>query len=612
MLWEVHGMNKKAGLLLAALLLTTPSMAMAMDTAPAADETAAAETAQAEKEVPFAAAVKCDGHWGVINARGQTVVPLIYDDVDLSLSDKKVRAADLASEENRNQYIEVKRDGKRGFYTREGKEVVPVSYEDRSTWQDGYLIVRNEDKKMAVYGENGLIASPADYDEISSFSDGMAVYKQDDSYGYISDKGVILPAAYDEANQFSEGLASVKQDGKWGVINHDGQVVVPFTYSDEGDHYSDGLLAVKQDGKWGFINTEGQVVVKPTYRAVIPEFNEGYTAVQSDKKLWGFVDKDGNEVIAPVYKAVYTPFSEGLAGVRTSDGKAYIKPDGTTAFMADFDQIYSFHDGIAEYRTGEVQAVRTSPSIPISIGIGIGWGGHHHHHHHHGGWGWGPGIGIGWYPWAYGWGDPVESLSIKVRRGYIDNTGRIIASAENDHVYPMTEEGALIKNKNRYGFINRKGDFLAHVEYRNLLPLCDTSLLVGQNEEKKWGALSMTDGTEKIPFTYDSLTYEGDGILAYEVDDKYGLVTADGNVLTQAIYQKIGTGGNDRFPAKKDGRWLYLDSTGKEVISLDEDVDEALSFQNGMAAVKKNGKWGLINTDGTWKVQPQYDEMKSL
>lgn len=64
------------------------------------------------------------------------------------------------------------------------------------------------------------------------------------------------------------------------------------------------------------------------------------TAVQAENKLWGFVDNTGNITAEPQFKAVLTPFSEGLAGVRTIDGKAYAKTDGTIAFMADYDQLY--------------------------------------------------------------------------------------------------------------------------------------------------------------------------------------------------------------------------------------------------------------------------------
>ena len=46
--------------------------------------------------------------------------------------------------------------------------------------------------------------------------------------------------------------------------------------------------------------------------------------------------------------------------------------------------------------------------------------------------------------------------------------------------------------------------------------------------------------------------------------------------------------------AVKAGRkWLYIDSTGKEITKAD--YEDAACFSNGMAAVSKDGLYGYIN-----------------
>ena len=59
------------------------------------------------------------------------------------------------------------------------------------------------------------------------------------------------------------------------------------------------------------------------------------TAVKNKEGLWGFINDEGTVAVKPQFKRVMTEFSEDLAGVKTIDGGAYIKPDGTIAFMAD-------------------------------------------------------------------------------------------------------------------------------------------------------------------------------------------------------------------------------------------------------------------------------------
>lgn len=604
-------MNRKTGILLAALLLTSPA-AFAMDTVP---------SDQNQNQEPVAAAVRQNGKWGVVNGAGKAVVPIIYDKAALSLSPDELVKADLSSMDNRDNLIEVKSGSLRGFYDRSGKEVVPVSYTSRSYWQDGYVTVKNKQGKMGAYREDGKEIAPVSYDSLSMASDGMVSYKEGSKYGFLGENGEKLDAVYENAGTFTDGAAPVEKDGKWGAIDKSGNTIVPFAYQEAASHFSEGLLAVKKNGKWGFVDKTGKEVVVPEYKMVIPEFSEGLTAVETRDKKWGFIKTDGTVAIEPQYKAVYTPFSEDLAGVSTSDGKGYIHKDGTVAFMADYDGIYTFHDGIAEYRVGKVRTVvRNSSPVPISIGIGIGWGGHHHHHHGHWypGWGWGPGIGIGFPyiyddPWFYdGWGEPVETVTVQSRRGYIDNTGRIIASAENDHVYPMNEYGSLVMNKNRYGFVNRKGLFVAHIVYRNMIPDYDAEALIAKNEDKEWGALSISDGHEVIPFTYDEIKAGGNKCFIYKENGEYGLMDKDGKKLTEALYSSIGQGEDNRFAAEKNGEKLYLDSDGKEVITWPEGVDKISAFHDGVAAVKKNGKWGMIDTEGNWLIKPLYEEMDIL
>lgn len=39
------------------------------------------------------------------------------------------------------------------------------------------------------------------------------------------------------------------------------------------------------------------------------------------------------------------------------------------------------------------------------------------------------------------------------------------------------------------------------------------------------------------------------------------------------------------------------------------EIEETSAFVRGVAYVKKNGKWGLLKIDGTWLVEPKYDQV---
>lgn len=559
---------------------------------------------------PFTAAVKENGMWGAVNAAGKVVIPISYDRLGLSLRDADEQAEDLSSEEGRDDLIEAEKGGLCGFFTRSGKEVVPISYESRSIWKEGALAVRGKDKKISFYTNDGTLISGAAYDQVSDFENGMAIVKRGATYGYLSLDGKEVKPVYQEARFFEDGLAAVKEKGRWGVIDMTGRYVVSPTYKDTGAAFEEGRLAVKnQKNLWGFIDREGQEIIAPAYKSVSPTFSEGYAAVQDESKLWGFIDTEGRVTAKPQFKAVLTPFAEGLAGVKTLDGNGYARPDGTIAFMADYDQLFPFEDGLAEIREGEVEthAVRSRP--PISIGIGWGWGdwlAFRHHHHHP--WGWGIGVPI-WYP---GWYNYETVPSITVKRGYIDKSGKVIASPANDRVFSAGEKGILLSKDGRYGWVDREGTYIAHTIYTGLLPDEEDGVLLAKDENKKWGLLSMEDGRELLPFSYKEIKSLGSGYFGYKEDDKWGIAGNDGSCLTAPLYLAVSKAGEGLLPVKTKNGWTFITPAGTEAFPHEDTFSDVTPFSSGLAGVKVKGKWGLIDQQGRYVMHPAYEDLDIL
>lgn len=575
------------------------------------DYEATEESGNGAVTIPFAAAVKQNGKWGAVDGAGKVIIPVSYDKIGLSLSDPDVKDNDMDSEPDRANLVEVQQGKLRGFYTRTGQEVIPPSYENRSVWQEGALAVEKPDKKIIFYKEDGSLISNQSYEQVSDFKNSMAIVKSNGKYGYLSLDGKEIAPVYQEARYFDDkGLAPVRDKGRWGVVDRDGHTVIAPTYKEAGPSFSDGLLAVEDNhNRWGFIDGKGNEVVQPMYKSVIPVFTEGYTAVQDEDKLWGFLDNKGNVTAKPQFKAVLTGFSEGLAGVKTIDGNGYAKPDGTMAFMANYDKLYPFENGMAEVRTGETVETTAVRRFPISIGIGWGWGDwfHHHHHYHHP-WGWGIGFPV-WDPWYYDY-EPVPT--VRVKRGYINSEGKVIASPSNDRVFQMDDKGVLIRNQGKYGWVNRDGTFIAHIEYESLIPDSEDSVLLARKDDKKWGMLSMTDGSVLVPFSYDELYYIEKGLYGYKEKGHWGLMTRDGQKVTEPIFLALAKGGDGLVPVKTKDGWKYVTADGKDSIIFKEEASDVTPFQDGHAGVRIKGKWGIIDTTGKFLANPVYDDLDIL
>jgi len=235
------------------------------------------------------ARVSVDGNWwGFVNKKGKLVIPAVYKD---AMSFK-------------NGLAVVQKDGSCGMINQKGEVVVPFDYSYIENWEtDNMIRVESQGKWGLLDGKTGNPITPLEYDDISSFYEDLSCVKKGRFHGYIDKKGkTVIQLVYDETKVFSEGYGAVKKDGLWGFIGKDGLTKIPFEYENVGS-FSEGLAAVQKDGKVGFVNKIGNLSIPAKYEPMkdnfgtyYPCFSEGLAAVQKDGKI-GYIDKSGNAVI---------------------------------------------------------------------------------------------------------------------------------------------------------------------------------------------------------------------------------------------------------------------------------------------------------------------------
>ena len=79
------------------------------------------------------------------------------------------------------------------------------------------------------------------------------------------------------------------------------------------------------------------------------------------------------------------------------------------------------------------------------------------------------------------------------------------------------------------------------------------------------------------------------------------------NVAIPYQFDSAGNFNEGLAPVEKDKKYGYIDKTGKLVIPYQFDV--VFKFSEGLAGVKKNGKWGFIDKTGKLVIPYQFDEV---
>lgn len=142
---------------------------------------------------------------------------------------------------------------------------------------------------------------------------------------------------------------------------------------------------------------------------------------------------------------------------------------------------------------------------------------------------------------------------------------------------------------------------------------------MGNNKEKyKWGYFYKKNGRIAIPAIYDEAFPFEDGLASIKLDDKYGFINYLGAEVIEPIYEYTDIyfrGG--LCLAKKDGKFGYIDIDGKTKIDFKFKFateflvsDISLGKERMYAIVEEEERFGIINIDGSYLIEPIYEELR--
>ncbi|MFA4931726.1 MAG: WG repeat-containing protein [Caldisericia bacterium] len=139
----------------------------------------------------------------------------------------------------------------------------------------------------------------------------------------------------------------------------------------------------------------------------------------------------------------------------------------------------------------------------------------------------------------------------------------------------------------------------------------EVTTLIPYRKGDKWGFCN-SNKKVIIPTVYDGARPFSDGIAMVQTNGKFGCINKDGSMVIPAIYSHIDAFSEDLALVGLDGEYRYLDKTGKTIIGLPSTCDSAGDFHDGRAWVmmrieKKGYKYGFIDKEGNFAVEPVYD-----
>ena len=215
------------------------------------------------------------------------------------------------------------------------------------------------------------------------------------------------------------------------------------------------------------------------------------------------------------------------------------------------------------------------------------------------------------YNYAWGFNEGIARVrNKKMKYGFIDITGKEVIPAKYDETKDFYEGLAAVNLDNKWGFIDRTGKIIIPLKFDEVGYFSEglAKVRVGAVRGGKYNTLSGgkygfidQSGSEIIKFKYDNAGDFSEGFAYVKVGKKYHFIDKKENELGLLEYDDAGDFSEGlakvRIGNYFDGKWGYIDTTGKRVIEVK--FEEASDFYNEEARVKLNGVSMYIDKTGS-------------
>ena len=143
----------------------------------------------------------------------------------------------------------------------------------------------------------------------------------------------------------------LEEFGKWGFIDFEGNIIIEPKYKNKPSYFQEGYAIISDDTAYYFINIKGDTI--GSYYRSAQFFREGVALIKDSKKELYFIDTTGAKLfkvdtIANDDLSECSSFKDGRALIRTVYNKyGYIDMNGKLVIETKYSKASEFSEGLA-------------------------------------------------------------------------------------------------------------------------------------------------------------------------------------------------------------------------------------------------------------------------
>jgi hypothetical protein len=428
--------------------------------------------------------------------------------------------------------------------------------------------------------------------------------------------------------------------GFWGYKDADFDEIVIAPKYNSADNFSEGLAMVSDFSvnklfRYGFIDAKGNLVIALKYQKA-GRFAEGLAPVRTERGKISFIDKSGNEVLKTDYDDA-RPFSNGLAAVISGNKTGFINPQGKIIVPLIYEAANDFLDEctLAMIDNTTVQIDSSGQELPLITEYGYADRNQKK-------------IVISPTSFNTGRGFTADGLAIVSTfknglSGAINKSGNFIIPLKYNRIKRLNNGLYCVTERNTCGVMNKRGTLLVPPRYKSMHSSTDKLAVAVTNANefifidkegrettppltdyynwkgtlcevriKKLSGVINQDGKLVVPIKFERIEITEGGSVIVWMNNKCGLYSHEGKPLTDLIYSQIYDYKDGLIKVQVDKNYLgylygFLDRSGKEVVP--PVYSEATNFEEGVAIIKKEGKWGAVDRKGKFIIPLKFSMM---
>lgn len=461
-----------------------------------------------------------------------------------------------------------------GWYVPEPPALKPLSCSVQDLMYDKYCSIKAQFDELGPPGDNGFVAFRIgklwgylnQKREIAieprllaaqPFQNGLAWVKlspnaqgKTPANACIDTKGKIIYED-DDTKPLSEGLKPVRKNGTtlWGYMDESNKILIPAEY-DQAFAFQHGFAVVGKGGKFGFISRDNKLLGGLAYSEANPFDDNGIALVKQGNSPF-LIDRNGQKV---ENTKVTTSGRQNLVSdiyVSKEQGQMQPKSVETQAGGLKFEFAGNAFDGLRKVRRAQgdnyLYAYVDANSQPITGFV---------------------------YTDATDFSEGLAGVKTTANRwGFIDKNGVLVIPPTYSAILQTFKDGkALVQKDNQKYYIDRRENCVDDAVFPcisgNISPSTENKAVKKSNTAR----------------------------FSFQEKDKWGIVNAEGNKLTDAIYENEPRFVSGVARVRKDGKWGIVRQNGRELGSFD--YDEIGNFEEGLAPVRSGKLWGYIDLNG--------------